>query len=413
MHYQFAPEKGLFFIKRTLLSLMAVLLAFSPFHFTAIAEAQEVPTMRWLAQAGEKLFFFQNESKSLSYQVQGGALMQNPQLPVMSYAQRISTSQSSALFLFSNMVYSYTDGEPELLCTLAAYDPSKDLLLRALAANDVLYLLQGTTLYQFSLKTGELLAESSRYSDLCLGPNGAVFGWSYNMGTRQNELVPIQNGQEAGTPLCALDTYDNAGLAWDAATGWFYWTQGNTLYRWDGEQASPLSLMPFHANDIVQAYAAGGTYAVLLEQGQYDLYNLSSQGNEEQTALRIKGMYTPMPGADMLFSLASGEQPGGAGVLLRGRRFPVLFDQGCRYGSFLHSPQQRRIYHGGARLHRGLERFGGTGSLYRHPVPTLCSSCYPRGANLRHAHQCGRLRMANERQLCGLDPRTANMDRCA
>lgn len=27
--------------------------------------------MRWLAQAGEKLFFFQNESKSLSYQVQG------------------------------------------------------------------------------------------------------------------------------------------------------------------------------------------------------------------------------------------------------------------------------------------------------------------------------------------------------
>lgn len=156
--------------------------------------------MRWLAQAGEKLFFFQNESKSLSYQVQGGALMQNPQLPVMSYAQRISTSQSSALFLFSNMVYSYTDGEPELLCTLAAYDPSKDLLLRALAANDVLYLLQGTTLYQFSLKTGELLAESSRYSDLCLGPNGAVFGWSYNMGTRQNELVPIQSGLEAGTP---------------------------------------------------------------------------------------------------------------------------------------------------------------------------------------------------------------------
>lgn len=293
-------------MKRTLLSLMAVLLAFSPFHFTAIAEAQEVPTMRWLAQAGEKLFFFQNESKSLSYQVQGGALMQNPQLPVMSYAQRISTSQSSALFLFSNMVYSYTDGEPELLCTLAAYDPSKDLLLRALAANDVLYLLQGTTLYQFSLKTGELLAESSRYSDLCLGPNGAVFGWSYNMGTRQNELVPIQCGLEAGTPLCALDTYDNAGLAWDAATGWFYWTQGNTLYRWDGEQASPLSLMPFHANDIVQAYAAGRTYAVLLEQGQYDLYNLSSQGNEEQTVLRIKGMYTPMPGADMLFSLASG-----------------------------------------------------------------------------------------------------------
>lgn len=73
------------------------------------------------------------------------------------------------------------------------------------------------------------------------------------MGTRQNELVPIQSGLEAGTPLCALDTYDNAGLAWDAATGWFYWTQGNTLYRWDGEQASPLSLMPFHANDIVQA----------------------------------------------------------------------------------------------------------------------------------------------------------------
>lgn len=156
-------------MKRTLLSLMAVLLAFSPFHFTAIAEAQEVPTMRWLAQAGEKLFFFQNESKSLSYQVQGDALMHNPQLPVMSYAQRISTSQSSALFLFSNMVYSYTDGEPELLCTLAAYDPSKDLLLCALAANDVLYLLQRTTLYQFSLKTGELLAESSRYSDLCLG----------------------------------------------------------------------------------------------------------------------------------------------------------------------------------------------------------------------------------------------------
>lgn len=293
-------------MQKALPLLMAVLLALSPSHPAAVAEAQNAPAMRWLAQAGEELYFFQEENESIPYQVQGDALAQNPQLPAMSYAQRISTSQPAALFLFSNRVYGYTGGEPELLCTLAAYDPSKDRLLRAVAANDALYLLQGTALYQFSLKTGELLAESFRYSDLCLGPNGTVFGWSYNMGTRQSELVPIPSGLEAGDPLCALDAYDHAGLACDAATGWFYWTQGNTLYRWDGEQASPLSLMPFHANDVVQAYAAGETYAALLEQGQYSLYSLSSQGRGEQTVLRIKGMYTPMPGADMLFSLASG-----------------------------------------------------------------------------------------------------------
>ena len=293
-------------MKRTLLSLMAVLLAFLPFHAATAVETQAVPGMYWLAQVGEELFFFQDIDQSSPYQVQEGALAQDPQLPAMPSAHRISTNQQTALFLFSNMVYEYVGGAPRLLCTLDERDPSAGLLLRAVAAKDALYLLGDATLSKFSLKTGELLAEASCYSDLCLGPQDEVFGWSYNIGARQSELVPIWSGLKAGEPICVLDAHAPAGLACEPVTGWFYWTQDNTLYRWDGEQTSALSLMPFHANDIVQAYAVGETYAALLEQGQYYLYDLSAQGNTEQTVLHIKGMYNPSPGTDMLFSLASG-----------------------------------------------------------------------------------------------------------
>lgn len=293
-------------MKRTLLSLMAVLLAFLPFHAATAVETQAVPGMYWLAQVGEELFFFQDIDQSSPYQVQEGALAQDPQLPAMPSAHRISTNQQTALFLFSNMVYEYVGGAPRLLCTLDEHDPSAGRQLRAVAAKDALYLLGDATLSKFSLKTGELLAESSRYSDLCLGPQDEVFGWSYNIGARQSELVPIQSGLKAGDPICALDAHAPAGLACEPVTGWFYWTQDNTLYRWDGEQISALSLMPFHANDIVQAYAVGETYAALLEQGQYYLYDLSAQGNTEQTVLHIRGMYNPSPSTDMLFSLTSG-----------------------------------------------------------------------------------------------------------